>query len=164
MIKSITLALAAAIAVPVYSAPVAATDYWDWNMGSGSPTTRAKKARVKYAKRYRQESPAKVMAYVKREDDKVAGKSEAQCADKVRGLGTQWIGTEGAMDAAKKDWMERVRYDYGESYLDMNNSKEFISRCGRVSIGETMGQVMYRCEIVARPCKGVMNDTKAAAK
>ena len=92
------------------------------------------------------------MAYVKRED--VAGKQEVTCADKVRGLGTQWIGTEGAMDAAKKDWMERVRYDYGESYLDMNNSKDFVSRCGRVSIGETMGQVMYRCEIVARPCKG----------
>ncbi len=68
------------------------------------------------------------------------------------------------MDAAKKDWMERVRYDYGESYLDMTNSKDFVSRCGRVSIGETMGQVMYRCEIVARPCKGIMADTKAAAK
>ena len=80
------------------------------------------------------------------------------------GLGTQWIGTEGAMDAAKKDWMERVRYDYGESYLDMTNSKDFVSRCGRVSIGETMGQVMYRCEIVARPCKGIMADTKAASK
>jgi hypothetical protein len=27
-----------------------------------------------------------------------------------------------------------------------------------------MGQVMYRCEIVARPCKGLMADTKAASK
>jgi hypothetical protein len=81
-----------------------------------------------------------------------------KCEDKVRGLGTQWIGTEGAMDAAKKDWMERVRYDYGESYLDMGNSKDFVSRCGRVSVGETMGQVLYRCEIVARPCKGLMEE------
>jgi hypothetical protein len=82
----------------------------------------------------------------------------------VRGLGTQWIGTEGAMDAAKKDWMERVRYDYGESYLDMGNSKDFVSRCGRVSVGETMGQVLYRCEIVARPCKGVMEEGVATTK
>ena len=106
------------------------------------------------------------MAYVKREGEKdiAVERHEFTCADKVRGLGTQWIGTEGAMDAAKKDWMERVRYDYGESFLDMNNAKDFVSRCGRVSIGETLGQVMYRCEIVARPCKGTMADTKAAAK
>ena len=165
MIKPVALVLAAAIAVPVYSAPVFATDYWDWNMGSGSPTTRAKKARVKYAKRYHKESPTKVMAYVKREGDaKVAGKPEVQCADRVRGLGTQWIGTEGAMDAAKKDWMERVRYDYGESFLDLSHAKDFVSRCGRTSIGETMGQVMYRCEIVARPCKGIMSETTASTK
>ena len=102
------------------------------------------------------------MAYVKREGEKdiAVERHEFTCADKVRGLGTQWIGTEGAMDAAKKDWMERVRYDYGESFLDMNNAKDFVSRCGRVSIGETMGQVMYRCEIVARPCKGTMAETK----
>jgi hypothetical protein len=168
MKKTVTLALAAALALPLAPLPAAATD-WDWSMGSGTPTSRAKKARVKYAKRYNKSSTAsasndatKVMAYVKRED--VASKQEVTCADKVRGLGTQWIGTEGAMDAAKKDWMERVRYDYGESYLDMTNSKDFVSRCGRVSIGETMGQVMYRCEIVARPCKGLMADTKAASK
>ena len=172
MIKYIALALAAAIAVPAYSGPVVATDYWDWSIGDGNPTTRNKhsRARAKYARRYqaraRAEQPTKVMAYVKREGEKdiAVERHEFTCADKVRGLGTQWIGTEGAMDAAKKDWMERVRYDYGESFLDMNNSKDFVSRCGRVSIGETMGQVMYRCEIVARPCKGTMNDTKAAAK
>jgi hypothetical protein len=168
MIKYISLALAAIIAVPAYSSPVVASDYWDWSLADGNPTTRNKRARVKYAKRYRKSSaPTKVLAYVKREGEKDqvhAERREFSCADKVRGLGTQWIGTEGALDAAKKDWMERVRYDYGESFLDMNNSKDFVSRCGRVSIGETMGQVMYRCEIVARPCKGTMTDTKAAAK
>ncbi len=169
MIKHITFALvAAAIAVPTCSVPVVASEYWDWSLADGNPTTRKAKARVKYSKRYRKSSsPTKVMAYVKREDGKDeihAERREFSCADKVRGLGTQWIGTEGALDAAKKDWMERVRYDYGESFLDMNNAKDFVSRCGRVSIGETMGQVMYRCEIVARPCKGNMSETKAAAK
>jgi hypothetical protein len=172
MIKHITFALvAAAIAVPTYCTPTFATDLdWDWSMGSGSPTARTRhhRARVKYARRHQKsEDATKVMAYVKREDGKDeihAERREFSCAEKVRGLGTQWIGTEGALDAAKKDWMERVRYDYGESFLDMNNAKDFVSRCGRVSIGETMGQVMYRCEIVARPCKGNMSETKAAAK
>ncbi len=169
MIKTVAVAVAALIAIPAYSGPTYATDYWDWNVGSGNPTAR-QKARSKHVKRYRKKSTStassstndatKVMAYVKRED----AKPELQCADKVRGLGTQWIGTEGAMDAAKKDWMERVRYDYGEAFLDMTNSKDFVSRCGRTSIGETMGQVMYRCEIVARPCKGLMTEVKAPVK
>jgi len=77
-----------------------------------------------------------------------------QCAHKVRGLGTQWIGTDGALEAAKKDWMERVRYDLGETYLDLTHAEDFEKRCGRVSIGQVAGQVMFRCEIVARPCKG----------
>lgn len=75
------------------------------------------------------------------------------CKGKVRGLGTQWIGEEGALDAARKDWMERVRYDLGESYLDLNNAEDYWQRCGRVSIGSVAGQVTYRCEILARPCK-----------
>ena len=96
------------------------------------------------------------MAYVKREGEKKSRRAttEFTCAEKVRGLGTQWIGTEGALDAAKKDWMERVRYDYGKSFLDMNNAKDFVSRCGRVSIGEDVGQVMYRCEIVRAGLQG----------
>lgn len=169
MIKPVTLALAAALAVPAaYAVPTFASDLdWDWSMSS-NPSARRHQARKRYAKRHdRKEDATKVMAYVKRDGEKDqvhAERREFSCADKVRGLGTQWIGTEGALDAAKKDWMERVRYDYGESFLDMNNAKDFVSRCGRVSIGETMGQVMYRCEILARPCKGTMADTKAASK
>ena len=52
MIKQISLALAVIVAVPVYSGPVFATDYWDWSLGTGNPTAR-QKARAKYAKRYR---------------------------------------------------------------------------------------------------------------
>lgn len=95
-------------------------------------------ARVEHVNHYRSERPTRL-----------------QCADKVRGLGTQWIGKAGALEAAKKDWMERVRYDLGESYLDLEHAADLEQRCGRTSIGETVGQVFYRCEIVARPCKGV---------
>jgi len=79
--------------------------------------------------------------------------SRRVCLDRVRGLGTQWIGEQGALDAAKKDWMERVRYYHGETFLDMSHAEDFAKRCGRVSIGEVAGQVLYRCEIEARPCK-----------
>lgn len=78
----------------------------------------------------------------------------------VRGLGTQWIGKEGALGAAKKDWMERVRFDLGEKYLDLDNAKDFLATCSRVSIGEIAGQVMYRCEMRARPCKGSLEQVE----
>jgi len=77
----------------------------------------------------------------------------ADCLQPMRGLGTQWIGIEGALAAARKDWMERVRYDHGESFVDLSHAADAGSRCGRVSIGKFLGRVMYRCEIVARPCK-----------
>ncbi len=175
MLRPLVIALAAAIALPAYVGPVSATDYWDWDIGSGSPTSRAKHAHRKFARRHSHSDVAhrddgtKVMGYVRRDGDRETifidrERGEFHCAEKVRGLGTQWIGTEGGLDAAKKDRMERVRYDYGESFLDMSNSKDFVSRCGRTSIGETMGQVMYRCEIVARPCKGQMQESKATTK
>jgi len=94
-----------------------------------------------------------------RAEDK-PGHQGVKCQPQVRGLGTQWIGTQGALDAAKKDWMEHVRYDLGESYLDLSHAEEFVSRCGRVSIGEAMGQVMYRCEILAKPCKAPFGTTQ----
>ncbi len=75
------------------------------------------------------------------------------CLGPVRGVGTQWVGEEGAMDAARKDWAERVRYDHGEIFIDMNHAIDFEKRCGRTSIGQIAGQVLYRCEVVARPCK-----------
>src|SRR4029077_13048562 len=103
----------------------------------------------------------RVMAYERRSVERAERQDEdggGKCVEKVRGLGTQWIGTKGALDAAKKDWMERVRYDHGESFVDMTNAKDFESRCGRVSIGEVAGQVTYRCEIVARPCKPPMKE------
>ena len=46
----------------------------------------------------------------------------------------------------------------------MTNAKDFVSRCGRVSIGEVVGQVTYRCEILARPCKPPMKETAQTSK
>jgi hypothetical protein len=46
-----------------------------------------------------------------------------------------------------------VRYDHGEIFVDMSHAAKVGSRCSRVSIGSFLGRVMYRCEIIARPCK-----------
>jgi len=92
-------------------------------------------------------SPEVIVEHEPREEER------GLCLEPVSGLGTQWVGAEGALAAARKDWMERVRYDHGESFVDMSHAADVGSRCGRVSIGKFLGRVTYRCEIVARPCK-----------
>jgi hypothetical protein len=77
--------------------------------------------------------------------ERTEGRDGRVCLDRVRGLGTQWIGEQGALDGAKKDWIEHVRYYHGETYVDMSHATDVMKRCGRVSIGEVAGQVLYRC-------------------
>ena len=156
MLRYVTLALAIAFAAPAF-----ADGHWGWDTGPGKAAAKQGGGKV-YAERRARSNRSRVLAYERR--DKDDNDRDGQCASKVRGLGTQWIGTEGAMDAAKKDWMERVRYDHGESFLDLTNAKEFESRCGRVSVGEVAGQVMYRCEIIARPCRPQMRETQQRKK
>jgi hypothetical protein len=145
--------------------PAKATD-WGWPHSEWSTPRPVQKARARRSNRRAQSSYERehIRGFRNREyelsvEDEPDWKPVGECAYKIRGLGTQWIGEEGALDAAKKDWMEKVRYDLGESFLDLKNARSFVHRCGRTSIGETMGQVMYRCEMVARPCQGVMNQT-----
>lgn len=160
MIRYVALALAMALAVPSAAEELR----WDWGFGSGSPSAHHRGSGRRYH-RHRRHSRTKVMAYEKRAKesrDADRNKHAAKCLGRVRGLGTQWIGTQGAMDAAKKDWMERVRYDHGESYIDLTNAQDLESRCGRTSIGEVAGQVTYRCEIVARPCRAPMQEVTKA--
>jgi hypothetical protein len=156
LIKYVAFALAIVVALP------ACAGDWDWDMRSGSPT--AGRGRVAYYHRHHHRP--RVLAYERRSVERAERQDDdgGKCVDKVRGLGTQWIGTKGALEAAKKDWMERVRYDHGESYVDMTNAKDFESRCGRVSIGEVAGQVTYRCEIVARPCKAPLKEANKSHK
>jgi hypothetical protein len=154
----LALAFALLLAVPAF-----ATD-WDWDMGSNP--SKARRAQARHVRHYYRHVNIEADKDRDRDRDRRAERDERgwACLDKVRGLGTQWIGTEGALEAAKKDWMERVRYDHGESFIDMTNAKDFESRCGRVSIGEVVGQVTYRCEILARPCKPPMKETAQTSK
>ena len=158
MIRYLALAFTLLLAVPAF-----ATD-WDWDMGSNP--SKARRAHARHVRHYYRHVNIEADKDRDRDRDRRAERDERgwACLDKVRGLGTQWIGTEGALEAAKKDWMERVRYDHGESFIDMTNAKDFESRCGRVSIGEVVGQVTYRCEILARPCKPPMKETAQTSK
>ena len=158
MIRYLALAFTLLLAVPAF-----ATD-WDWDMGSNP--SKARRAYDRHVRHYYRHVNIEADKDRDRDRDRRAERDERgwACLDKVRGLGTQWIGTEGALEAAKKDWMERVRYDHGESFIDMTNAKDFESRCGRVSIGEVVGQVTYRCEILARPCKPPMKETAQTSK
>lgn len=147
--EAFALLLAIAIAVLATAGALGsranATEFRHWDRAPAKQTAR------KYVKR-RHSDKARIVSEQTSSTDATV---EIICADLVRGLGTQWIGTSVAMEAAKKDWMERVRYDLGESFLDLSHAQDFKSRCGRTSIGETAGQVFYRCEILARPCKGI---------
>jgi hypothetical protein len=135
---------------------------WNWNLHSGP----AGHYRHRYYRPAHRQTEVHDVRYYRPPDGDRPGAERSDrestesfhCLDPVRGVGSQWIGTAGALDAARKDWMERVRYDHGEKYLDLTNSRDFTSRCGRVSIGEVIGQVTYRCEMWARPCKAIMKD------
>ena len=140
--------------------PSHATD-WDWSMSGDSyhshrPKPRRKKTytRRSYDNSYDRD---RVRGYRSVEqDDEIKF-----CLGPVRGVGTQWIGEEGAMDVAMKDWRERTRYDYGEIFVDMTHAEGFRKRCGRTSIGEVVGQTFFRCEIWARPCKAEFTEGAA---
>jgi hypothetical protein len=131
-----------------------ATDL-DWSMSGDGYHSHRQKPRRKY--RRKPEPDIRYYAAPRAGDEKF-------CLGPVRGVGTQWIGENGAMDAAKKDWMERVRYDLGESFLDLSHAEGFEKRCGRTSVGEVAGQVLFRCEVIARPCKATFTEVEATGK
>lgn len=148
MLKNILIIVAIAVMMAIgfylLDIPARADGYYD--PFSYHTTIRH---RMSYRKRHHRE----IRLYADPRNDDSGGPQKQFCLGPVRGVGTQWIGENGAMDAAKKDWAERVRYDHGESFIDLTHAESFEKRCGRTSIGEVVGQVLYRCEIIARPCK-----------
>jgi hypothetical protein len=88
----------------------------------------------------------KVQAYVKEEP-------KPKCLDPVRVVGSQDIREDAAEESAKKAWSEMVRWESGESFMDVNNATGYEKRCSRSSIGEALGQVLNRCEVIAKPCR-----------
>src|SRR3990170_9140788 len=96
----------------------------------------------------------RVKAFVKRVED------DRRCLDVQRGVGTQWVTMDGAEDAAKKDWMETVRYDFGEKFMSIDHAQDYRHACSRSSVGNVAGQVFFRCEVKARPCRAPMVESQ----
>lgn len=159
MHRLLALGFTACFIVPAHA------EHWDWDIGyrrpgfvhhhhlNHRPVSDIDRERVRF---YREAEIDAERREERRDERGFDDDRGFHCLEPIRGLGTQWIGQEGALQAARKDWMERVRYDHGEQYLDMTNDRDEVSSCSRVSIGEVAGQVLYRCEIMARPCQAHM--------
>lgn len=110
-----------------------------------------KKPRKVVKKKATKPSPTKVYAAEYRTDEVM------RCLAPVRVVGSQDVREGAAEESAKKGWMESVRWAHGEAFMDAANWTDMQRRCSRSSIGEMVGQVFYRCEIVASPCRPGMS-------
>jgi hypothetical protein len=145
-------------AVSLTALDTAARSANDWSLSTWHAGPRSQVAYERSSVTHARPAPRRVRAERPARDERVnhyrsERPTRLQCADKVRGLGTQWIGEAGALEAAEKDWREKVRFDLGEQFMDLDYAENYEKRCNRTSIGEVAGQVFYRCELVARPCK-----------
>jgi hypothetical protein len=84
-----------------------------------------------------------------------------KCLDAVRVVGSQDLREDAAEESARKAWAEIVRWDSGEAFMNIDNATGYQKRCSRSSIGEALGQVLNRCEIIAKPCRpGLVGTSK----
>jgi len=78
-------------------------------------------------------------------------------ADKCRPLlavvGDQYASESGAQGEADKAWMQTARWQWGERYMAREHALDASYECGRSSVGSVVGQVFYRCRLMARPCR-----------
>jgi len=108
----------------------------------------SKKKRKTYAKKAAPKSSGTAVMAAEYRTEQVM-----KCLPAVRVVGSQDIRETAAEDSARKAWAEAVRWAHGEAYMDISNAKDYQRRCSRSSIGEVVGQVFERCEIVATPCR-----------
>ena len=167
MRRLLALGFAACFVVPAHA------EHWDWEIGYKRPgfvhhhhrnphnVSDVDRERVRLYREAELGAERRAEHREERRDERGFEDDRGfHCLEPIRGVGTEWIGQEGALEAARKDWMERVRYDHGERFIDMTNDRDEVSSCSRVSIGEVLGKVMYRCEIFARPCQAHMEQAQ----
>jgi hypothetical protein len=83
----------------------------------------------------------------------VRPKARGQCLERVSVVGSQWANEQGAEESAQKAFMEAVRWESGEQWMEIANADGYVKRCSRSSIGELAGQTLHRCKVSARPCR-----------
>jgi hypothetical protein len=132
------------LSLTTISLPASATDL-DWSLsGDGYHQVR----KVKHRK-------PKVRYYAAPKVD-----DGWRCLERIHVVGSQWATDAGAEDSAKKAFMEEVRWRHGESFMAIENAKDYEKRCSRSSVGEVLNQTLVRCEISARPCRPPMTAGK----
>lgn len=124
-----------------------------------------------YAERYRRPyREVELRHYASQRDDEQWERRDAgsergvNCKDSlVRVVGTEHLTEAAAKDAAVRQWQAAVRYDHGERFLNIDNSRQMRWRCDRSGTNETVaGRVgeavsggsayLKRCVVIARPC------------
>lgn len=97
--------------------------------------------------------PAPKPRVIKKVTPKPAPVVSSRCASPLTREGDQYATVTGAKAEADKAWMQAARWMHGEIYMDLHYAEGVTYACGRSSVGSVAGQVFYRCEITARPCK-----------
>jgi len=150
------------IASLVFVSPASAMETCCWQYDNAKPAPVIKH-HVSQPKKTKTTKPKRKKTYAKKAAPKSSGtavmaaeyraEEVTHCVRPVKVVGSQDVRETAAEDSAKKAWAEEVRWAHGEAFMDIQNAKDYASRCSRSSIGEIAGQTFSRCEIVATPCR-----------
>ena len=113
---------------------------------------RERQAHLRRMARERERAPMRVYGYERRDDDE-RYRTGSECRDRKRVVGDQHLTVAGAQGQADKAWQQDVRFYLGERFMDVKNAEGVRYECSRSSVGETLGQILHRCEVSARPCR-----------
>jgi hypothetical protein len=82
---------------------------------------------------------------------------EPTCHALVPAIGEQAQSEASAWDAAIVAWRGRVRWLHGERFSDHNAARDLVKACAPSSVPDAYRDAklpqLYRCEVVARPCR-----------
>jgi hypothetical protein len=80
-------------------------------------------------------------------------REEGRCWPFLVAVGEQHVSLGGAQEKARDMFSATARWRIGERAMDFNNARDATYECSRSSVGSVVGQVFYRCEVKARPCR-----------
>jgi hypothetical protein len=80
-------------------------------------------------------------------------REEGRCWPFLVAVGEQHVSLGGAQEKARDMFAATARWRIGERAMDFNNARDATYECSRSSVGSVAGQVFYRCEVKARPCR-----------
>jgi len=88
----------------------------------------------------------------------------ADCREPLAREGTEHAEESNAKRSAMEAWAEAVRWLHGERYQQLNIARGVRMVCGQSSTAEgvinrveaSVGLIKHRCQIIAQPCKAVL--------